>query len=255
MRPDNGHRLARESSSIVEEALLGADMVVIAACMGKGTGTGSTPVIARAAQSFASFTAAIVSTPFSYEGRKCHEIAINGIEVLSEHVDTLIIFPNEKIEQIFKDDSMVEWLQQSDNVIAGLTKAIASIAFFDHSFFSPMDPLERMVGRHLFEAMGSGTATDVMQIRAATQQALSSSFFSRFNPSVADIVLLNIRSGSILSYKQVLSAIVETRTFFGPSIPILKSMDYVEDMGETVGVFISALSRVMPHQTISPRAA
>ena len=117
MRPDIGRKLAEESRSRIEDALRGAHMVFIAAGMGGGTGTGASPVIAEVAKSLGALTVAVVSKPFSYEGAKCMEMAEAGLEQLGQHVDSLIVILNEKLEEIYEDDSMVEWFQHADDVI------------------------------------------------------------------------------------------------------------------------------------------
>jgi cell division protein FtsZ len=119
MKPEIGRQLAEESRARIEDALRGADMVFIAAGMGGGTGTGAAPVVAEIAKSLGALTVAVVSKPFSYEGQKCMDIADEGLEALSQHVDSLIIILNEKLEEIYEDDTMMDklpaQLQQAAN--------------------------------------------------------------------------------------------------------------------------------------------
>src|SRR3954469_9001159 len=117
MKPEVGRRLAEESRARIEDALRGAHMVFIAAGMGGGTGTGAGPIVAEVAKELGALTVAVVSKPFSYEGAKCMEIADEGLEALSQHVDSLIVILNEKLEEIYEDDSMIEWLQHADDVL------------------------------------------------------------------------------------------------------------------------------------------
>ena len=117
MQPAVGRQLAEESTARVEDALRGAHMVFIAAGMGGGTGTGAAPVIAQIAKRQGALTVAVVSKPFSYEGQKCMDIADQGLEELAQHVDSLIIILNEKLEEIYEDDSMIEWLGHADDVL------------------------------------------------------------------------------------------------------------------------------------------
>jgi len=110
MKPEVGRQLAEDSRSRIEDALRGAHMVFIAAGMGGGTGTGAAPIVAQVAKELGALTVAVVSKPFSYEGKKCMEIADEGLESLSQHVDSLIVILNEKLEEIYEDDSMIECL-------------------------------------------------------------------------------------------------------------------------------------------------
>ena len=97
MRPDIGRQLAEQSRERIEDALRGAHMVFIAAGMGGGTGTGAAPIVAEVAKSLGALTVPVVSQPFSYEGQTCMEIAEEGLEALSAHVDSLIVILNEKL--------------------------------------------------------------------------------------------------------------------------------------------------------------
>ncbi|XP_011000928.1 PREDICTED: cell division protein FtsZ homolog 2-2, chloroplastic-like isoform X4 [Populus euphratica] len=95
--PDVGMNAANESKAAIEEALYGADMVFITAGMGGGTGTGGAPVIASVAKSMGILTVGIVTTPFSFEGRRRAVQAQEGIAALRNNVDTLIVIPNDKL--------------------------------------------------------------------------------------------------------------------------------------------------------------
>ena len=127
MKPEVGRKLAEESRARIEDALRGAHMVFIAAGMGGGTGTGAAPIVAQVAKELGALTVAVVSKPFSYEGAKCMEIADEGLEALSQHVDSLIVILNEKLEDIYEDDSMIEWLQHADDVLNNAVAGIAEI--------------------------------------------------------------------------------------------------------------------------------
>ncbi|MGB4014643.1 MAG: cell division protein FtsZ, partial [Bacilli bacterium] len=95
--PEIGRKAAEESIDEIREILRGSDMVFITAGMGGGTGTGAAPIVAQIAQDLGALTVAIVTKPFSFEGRKRMAQAINGLENLKPHVDTLIVVPNDKL--------------------------------------------------------------------------------------------------------------------------------------------------------------
>jgi len=127
MKPALGRQLAEETRDRIEDALRGAHMVFIAAGMGGGTGTGAAPVVAQVAKELGALTVAVVSKPFTYEGKKCMDIANEGLDELGKHVDSLIVILNEKLEEIYEDDSMVEWLQHADDVLNNAVAGIAEI--------------------------------------------------------------------------------------------------------------------------------
>ena len=95
-KPDVGREAALESKDAIKDVLAGADMVFVTAGMGGGTGTGAAPVVAEIAQDLGALVVGIVTKPFSFEGRKRMEQALAGLQELKNHVDTLIVIPNDR---------------------------------------------------------------------------------------------------------------------------------------------------------------
>ena len=127
-KPDTGREAAVESKKEIEEALKGADMVFITCGMGGGTGTGAAPVVAEIAQALGALTVAIVTKPFTFEGRKRMENAIVGLEELKKHVDTLIVIPNDKLREIIdKTTPMLEAFKEVDNVLRRGVQSISDL--------------------------------------------------------------------------------------------------------------------------------
>jgi cell division protein FtsZ len=127
MKPSVGRQLAEESRQRIEDSLRGAHMVFIAAGMGGGTGTGAAPIVAEIAKQQGALTVAVVSKPFSYGGQKCMDIAEEGLDELTKHVDSLIIILNEKLEEIYEDESMLDWMKHADDVLNNAVAGIAEI--------------------------------------------------------------------------------------------------------------------------------
>ena len=126
--PDTGREAAVESKKEIEEALKGADMVFITCGMGGGTGTGAAPIVAEIAQQLGALTVAIVTKPFTFEGRKRMENAIIGLEELKKHVDTLIVIPNDKLREIIdKTTPMLEAFKEVDNVLRRGVQSISDL--------------------------------------------------------------------------------------------------------------------------------
>ncbi len=98
--PETGRKAAEETSEELKRALQGADMVFVTAGMGGGTGTGGAPVIARIAKEIGALTVGVVTRPFTFEGRKRHQQADNGIQLLRSEVDSLITIPNDRLLQV-----------------------------------------------------------------------------------------------------------------------------------------------------------
>ena len=128
-RPEVGAKAAEENSADITDALEGADMVFITAGMGGGTGTGASPVIAKMAKEMGILTVAVVTKPFDFERKKRMNFALEGIEKLREHVDTIIVIPNDKLlEVVDRRTTMPEALKKADEVlqqgIQGITDLI-----------------------------------------------------------------------------------------------------------------------------------
>ena len=127
-KPDVGREAATESKKEIEEALKGADMIFITAGMGGGTGTGAAPVVAEISQTLGALTVAIVTKPFGFEGRRRMENALNGLEDLKKHVDTLIVIPNDRLREIIdKTTPMLEAFKEVDNVLRRGVQSISDL--------------------------------------------------------------------------------------------------------------------------------
>ncbi|MBM3139653.1 MAG: cell division protein FtsZ [Chloroflexi bacterium] len=106
--PLRGQRAAEESREAVAEALQGAEMVFVTACLGGGTGTGAAPIVAEVARELGALTIGVVTRPFTFEGSKRRQQAEEGVRDLQEKVDTLIIIPNDRLLQIGENDISIE---------------------------------------------------------------------------------------------------------------------------------------------------
>ncbi len=127
-KPEIGKEAAVESKKEIEDALSGADMVFITCGMGGGTGTGAAPIIAEIAQALGALTVAIVTKPFTFEGKKRMDNALIGLEELKKHVDTLIVIPNDRLREIIdKSTPMLEAFKEVDNVLRRGVQSISDL--------------------------------------------------------------------------------------------------------------------------------
>lgn len=116
--PLRGHRAAEESRETVLEALQGAEMVFVTACLGGGTGTGAAPIVAEAARELGALTIGVVTKPFAFEGSKRRQQAEEGVRDLQDKVDTLIVIPNDRLLQICDEAvTMTEAFRKADDVL------------------------------------------------------------------------------------------------------------------------------------------
>ncbi len=201
--PEIGYKAAEESSHDLEETMQGADMVFVTCGMGGGTGTGAAPIIAEIAKNTGALTIGVVTRPFSFEGSRRQNLALEGLETLKEKVDTLIVIPNDRLLEIVdKKVSMVQAFSTADDVlrqgIQGISELITVPGLINLDF---ADVRSIMSGGGA-SLMSVGTAMgDNRAIDAATS-AVSSSLLD-VTIEGAQGILFNITSGPNLSLFEV----------------------------------------------------
>ncbi len=240
MRPDVGRSLAEESRTRIEDALRGAHMVFVAAGMGKGTGTGAAPIVAEIAKSMGALTVAVVSKPFSYEGKRCMDIAEEGLEALAPHVDSLIIILNEKLEEIYEDDSMIEWLHHADTVLNNAVAGIAEIINVPGHINVDFNDVRTIMGEQGKAMMGTATASGIDRARIAAEQAVASPLLDGIDLSGARGVLVNITASKNLKGKEIKEVMAAVRAFAAPDASIAQGIAYDDSMGDEIRVTVVA---------------
>lgn len=240
MRPEIGRKLAEESRSRIEDALRGAHMVFIAAGMGGGTGTGASPVIAEIAKSLGALTVAVVSKPFSYEGAKCMEMAEDGLEQLAQHVDSLIVILNEKLEEIYEDDSMIEWFQHADDVLNNAVAGIAEIINVRGHINVDFNDVKTIMAEQGKAMMGTAVATGSDRAVTAAQEAVSSPLLDGINLSGARGVLVNVTASKSLKGKEIRQVMAVVREFASQKATIAQGVAFDDSMGDDLRVTVVA---------------
>ena len=240
MRPEVGKQLAEESRSRIEDALRGAHMVFIAAGMGGGTGTGASPIVAEVAKSLGALTVAVVSKPFSYEGQRSMAIANKGIEALEEHVDSLIVILNEKLEEIYEDASMVEWFEYADDVLNNAVAGIAEIINVRGHINVDFNDVKTIMSEQGKAMMGTAVASGIDRARISAEQAVSSPLLDGVDLSGARGVLVNVTASRSLKGKEIRDVMDTVRAFAAPDATIVQGIAYDEEMGDDVRVTVVA---------------
>lgn len=194
-KPEIGREAAVESKKDIEDALAGADMVFITCGMGGGTGTGAAPVVAEIAQGLGALTVAIVTKPFSFEGKRRMENALVGLEELRKHVDTLIIIPNDRLREIIdKSTPMLEAFKEVDNVlrrgVQSISDLIAVVGLVNLDFADVRAVMEKS-GKALI-GIGIGMGED--RAIEAAKQAVSSALLENSIEGATDAII-NITGG------------------------------------------------------------
>lgn len=240
MKPEVGRQLAEETRARIEDALRGAHMVFIAAGMGGGTGTGAAPVVAEIAKQMGALTVAVVSKPFSYEGEKCMNVAEEGLELLASQVDSLIIILNEKLEEIYEDDSMLEWFQHADDVLNNAVAGIAEIINVPGHINVDFNDVKTIMGEQGKAMMGTATTSGVDRARIAAEQAIASPLLDGIDLSGARGVLVNVTASRSLKGKEIKEVMAAVRAFAAPDATIAQGIAYDDAMGDSLRVTVVA---------------
>ena len=240
MKPALGRQLAEETRERIEDSLRGAHMVFIAAGMGGGTGTGAAPIVAQVAKELGALTVAVVSKPFSYEGKKCMDIANEGLDELSKHVDSLIVILNEKLEEIYEDDSMADWLQHADDVLNNAVAGIAEIINVPGHINVDFNDVKTIMAEQGKAMMGTAVASGVDRARIAAEQAIASPLLDGIDLSGARGVLVNVTGSRSLKGKEIKDVMATVRAFAADDASIAQGIAYDESMGDELRVTVVA---------------
>ena len=194
-RPEIGKEAAVESKKEIEDALTGADMVLVTCGMGGGTGTGAAPIVAEIAQALGALTVGIVTKPFSFEGKKRMQNALEGIAELKKHVDTLIVIPNDRLREIIdKTTPMLEAFKEVDNVlrrgVQSISDLIAVVGLVNLDFADVKAVMEK--SGHAIIGIGIGMGED--RAIEAAKQAVSSPLLETSIDGATDAII-NITGG------------------------------------------------------------
>ena len=198
-KPEIGKEAALEAKKEIEDALRGADMVFITSGMGGGTGSGAAPVVAEIAQSLGALTVAIVTKPFTFEGKRRMQNALESIEELKKHVDTLIVIPNDRLREIIdKTTPMLEAFKEVDNVlrrgVQSITDLIAVVGLVNLDFADVKAVMEKSGNAIIGIGIGMGEERAI----EAAKQAVSSPLLETSISGATDAII-NITGGMNLT--------------------------------------------------------
>ena len=209
--PEVGRAAAIEDREAIVKAISGADMLFITTGMGGGTGTGAAPVIAEIAKELGILTVAVVTRPFKHEGKRAN-VAQQGIETLKNHVDSLIVVPNDKLlAALGKGTTVREAFRAANNVlrngVAGISEIVTSPGFINLDF-ADVKNMMSIVGMAM---MGIGESKGSDRARIAIEQAISSPLLDDVSLSGAKGVLVNITTAPdcliLDEYQEIMSVV------------------------------------------------
>src|SRR5277367_2123710 len=201
--PEIGRQAAQEDRDRILELIQGCDMLFITAGMGGGTGTGAAPVVAQLAREQGCLTVGVVTKPFFFEGKQRARRAELGLAMLSEHVDTLITIPNQKLVLLGDDDlTFIDACRKADEVlyqaVRGISDLITQSGIVNVDFADVKTVMSHM-GRAL---MGTGVAKGQNRARLAAEMAVTSPLLDDISVEGATGVLINIVGGPDLKMRE-----------------------------------------------------
>lgn len=198
--PEIGREAALEDRERIQEMLAGSDMIFITAGMGGGTGTGAAPIVAQVAKEMGILTVAVVTRPFSFEGKKRSDIANEGIEELKSYVDSLITIPNEKLLSVLgKNVSLLDAFKAGNDVLLGAVQGIAELITRPGLINVDFADVRTVMSEMGMAMMGSGKASGENRAREAAEAAIASPLLEDVNLSGARGILVNVTAGMDMS--------------------------------------------------------
>jgi cell division protein FtsZ len=249
--PDVGRRAALEDSEKIIEALEGADMVFVTAGLGGGTGTGAAPVIASLASEMGALTVAVVTRPFSFEGKRRMQQAERGMEELLEGVDTMIVIPNEKLLAVAKDAGFFESFRVADDVLLQGVQGISDIITIPGIINRDFADVKTTMAGMGYAVMGTAIRSGDNRAIAAAQAAMASPLLEAGAIDGARGILINISGSSSLKLSEVnvASTLIQNAAHEDANIIFGAVLD--EKMGDEVKITVIATG--FRHDQVSRR--
>ena len=239
-QPEVGRKAAEESEETLTAAISGADMVFITAGMGGGSGTGAAPVIARIAKDLCALTVGVVTRPFGFEGSKRGQFAVEGINQLREHVDTLLIISNNNLLEIVdKKTPLLEALSEADNVlrqgVQGITDLITNPGLINLDFAD----VKTVMANKGNALMGIGIGSGEERVVEAARKAIYSPLLETTIDGAEDVIV-NVTGGLDLTLIEAEEASEIVNQAAGQGVNIWLGTSIDESMRDEIRVTVVA---------------
>ncbi|HLD99109.1 MAG TPA: cell division protein FtsZ [Bdellovibrionota bacterium] len=239
--PDVGRKAALEDYARISELLAGADMVFITAGMGGGTGTGAAPVFAKIAKEVGALTVGVVTKPFMFEGRKRMKNAELGISGLREHVDSLIMIPNQRLLSVSGATlSMIDAFKKADEVLLNAVQGISDLINHTGLINSDFADVRTIMQNKGLALMGIGYGDGEHRAVEAATNAISSPLLEDVSIDGATGIIINITGGSNLKIHEVNEATTLIMEAAHEDAEIIFGTVIDESMNDTVKVTVIA---------------
>ena len=235
--PEVGREAANEDRVRLAEILEGADMVFIAAGLGGGTGTGAAPIIAEVAKEQGALTVAVVTKPFTREGKQRMKKAGQGIDLLKDVVDSLIVIPNDRLLGLSgKNTSILDAFKPSDDVLRQAVQGISELITTSGLINVDFADVKAVMSERGMAMMGIGVAEGERRAAEAAHRAISSPLLEEIDISGAKGVLVNIPASSSMTMEEFdeASSIIHEKVHEDANIII--GLVINEELGERIKI-------------------
>ena len=238
--PEVGQKAAEESAEELYEVLKGSDMVFIAAGIGGGTGTGAAPIISQIAKEVGALTIGVVTRPFTFEGAKRSQTAEQGISKLKEHVDTLIVIPNDRLLQLAdKRASLQEAFKLADDVLRQGIQGISELITVPGLINLDFADVRTIMSEGGAALMAVGRASGEERARQAAEMAISSHLLD-ITIDGARGILFNVTGGPDLSLFEVNQAAAIIKETAHPDVNLIFGAVIDPNMSDEIRVTVIA---------------
>ena len=254
--PDIGRQSALVDRDRIIEMIEGSDMVFITAGMGGGTGTGAAPVVAEIARELGILTVAVVTKPFSFEGKKRMAVAQEGMHELAQYVDSLITIPNDKLLNVLgKNMTLLNAFKAANNVLYGAVQGIADLITRPGLINVDFADVRTVMSEMGMAMMGSGVASGEDRARMAAEEAVASPLLEDVDISGAGGVLVNITAGPDMSIGEFEEVGDVVKTFASESATVVVGTVIDPEMSDElrVTVVVTGLGQVRPERVTTRR--
>ncbi len=239
--PEIGRQAAIESAEAIRNALKDSHMVFITAGFGGGTGTGAASIIAEICKELGTLTVAVVTKPFSFEGRKRSRQAEEGIDVLKEIADTVITIPNDRLRGLAsKNATMIEMFKKADEILLHAVKGITDLILMPGLVNLDFADVKTTMSKAGMAIMGIGISNGENRATEAAERAISHPLLEDVSISGAKGVLMNITSTSDLTMEEMTEASERIYTEVGEDADIIWGAVIDDSLGDEMRVTVIA---------------
>jgi cell division protein FtsZ len=239
--PQMGKEAALEAMASIQSALEGSHMVFITAGFGGGTGTGAAPVIAQICKDMGALTVAVVSKPFSFEGKKRLKVAEEGLDALKEAADTVITIPNDRLRGLAsKNAKMTDMFMRADEILLHSVKGITDLIMIPGLINLDFADVKTIMSKAGMAIMGIGIASGDNRATLAAERAISHPLLEDVSISGAKGVLINITSTSDLTMDEMTEASERIYGEVGDDAEIIWGTAIDESLGDEIRVTVIA---------------